>query len=158
MSFIAGQYTATLATNALGQTKEGWRVEHQFFKRKIQGDNLAKSDQDAVWQGGNVFIKGTLLEYNATGALAAFWPYGTAYLSMGVMGRLDSAIAGVLVLTAIAGTPAAAAPASITMNKVILAEGFPVDLLFYPDLREVPLRLQSYPYISSNTNVWGVLT
>ncbi len=160
MSFIAGQYTATYKTSALGQTAEGWRCSHQFFKRLITGDTYAQTPQDAVYQGAEVFVQGRLIEYNATGALGAFWPYSSTIFALGVIGRLDvaSSIAGALVLTALAGTPAAAAPATLTFTQAILAEGFPVELLFAPDLREVPLRFRCYPYFATPNQVFGVTT
>jgi hypothetical protein len=160
MSFIAGQYVPTYASGSTGQIKDGIRIDHVMFKRKIRGDNYADSDQDAVWRGTNVFSQFTLLEYNAAQAAALFWPYGNTYLTMGVIGRLDSALSAALVLTALTGTPAAvaAAPASITMSHCILAEGYPVSLLYAPDLREVPIRLQAYPYIPSSVTVFGTLT
>lgn len=155
MSFIAGQYTATLGGSTLGQINGGQTIEHTVFKRIITGDNHAKAAQDAVYQGEDVFIQYLLMEYNATSARAAFWPYGSTYLTGGIRGRLDSAIYASLVLTALAGTPAAAAPATITCAKTILAEGFPVGILFAPDLREVPVRQRIYP---NDSYVYGTLT
>lgn len=155
MSFIAGQYTVTLGGSTVGQLADGIALEHQAFKRLITGDNFAESPQDAVFRGMSLFAAYTLLEYNATSARAAFWPYGSTYLTMGVVGRLDSALIAQLILTAASGTPAASTPASVTLPKAILAEGFPVSILFRPDLREVPIRQRIYPDASG---VFGTLT
>ena len=147
MAFIAGQYTATWNALALGQTADGYRLSHQFFKRLITGDAFAQSPQDAVYQGAEVTLSARLIEYNAAAVQTLKWPYSATPWTMGVIGRLDvgSAIAKSLVLTAIAGTPAAATPATITALLSILQEGFPVEVLFAPDLREVPLRMRIYP-------------
>lgn len=160
MTFIAGQYLCTYNALSVGQIKDGITLEHQTFKKAIRGDNLAESKQDSVWRGHDVYVNFVSDEYDAAAMPSIFWPYGSSFLTMGVIGRCDVAsnITAVLVLTAIAGTTAATKPATLTMSKTILAEGFPVQLLFKPDLREVPIRLQSYPYTSGNTNVFGTLT
>lgn len=155
MAFIAGQYTVTYGGSTVGQIANGITIEHTVLKRLITGDNHAEAPQDAVYRGEHVFAQFTLLEYNATSAKAAFWPYGATYLTGGIRGRLDSAIYAALVLTALAGTPAAATPASATLSKSILAEGYPVGILFAPDLREVPIRQRVYP---NDSYVYGTLT
>lgn len=155
MSFIAGRYTATLNAQALGQTADGFRVSHSLFKRIITGDALAQTPQDAIVQGAEMFIATRLIEYNATGALNSMWPLSATIYDMGVIGRLDSAIADSLILTAVASTPAAATPATATFLLTTLAEGFPVELLFAPDLREIPLRFRVYP---NSSGVFGTQT
>lgn len=155
MSFICGRYTATLGAQSLGQTADGYRVSHSLFKRLITGDALAQTPQDAIVQGAEMFVAARLIEYNAAGALNAFWPLAATIYDMGVIGRLDSAVADSLVLTAVASTPAAAAPATATFLLTTLAEGFPVELLFAPDLREVPLRMRVYP---NSSGVFGTQT
>jgi hypothetical protein len=153
MSFIAGPYTATYKGSALGQTADGYRVSHQFFKRLILGDSYAQTPQDEVYQGAEVFVQMRLIEYDAAGVQSVMWPYG-AYMNVGQVGRVSrqQSLAGALVLTAVAGTPAATVPSSVTLTNAILAEGFPVELLFAPDLREVPLRLRVFP---STVGVFG---
>lgn len=157
MSFLAGQYTVTWNAATLGQIANGIRVSHEFFKRMITGDNYAEAPQEGIYRGGQMFAKMTLLEYNATGAQLAFWPYSATIFTMGVVGRMDVAgsLAKSLVLTALAGTPAAAAPATQTHLTSILREGFPVEILFAPDLREVPLEMRIYP---NSSGVFGTQT
>lgn len=156
MSFIAGKYAVTLAASSVGQTADGITLSHSVSKRLITGDNFADTVQDAIFRGMNMFTAYRLMEYNATAARATFWPYGSSYLNMSVViGTLDSANAGQLVLTALAGTPAAAAPATVTLPLCILAEDFDVELLFAPDLREVPIRQRIYP---NSSGVFGSLT
>lgn len=158
MGFIAGRYTATLAASSLGQTAKGIKTSHSFSKRLVTGDAGGDTKQDAVYRGSaDVLADMILLEYNAAAARAAFWPYASTFLDLGIIGRMDVAsnIAAALVLTAIAGTTAAATPASMTLTYAILMENFPVELLFAPDLREVPLKLRLYPNAS---NVYGSTT
>jgi len=164
MAFIAGQYTATYDGASTGQIASGITVNHSVFKELITGDNFADAPQDAVFRGMAVFTQYTLLEYNAAAARKCFWPYGSAYLTMDtVIGTLDVDLSGgngnslQVVLTAITGTPAqvAGAPATVTMPRAILAEGFPIDILFAPALRQIPIRQRIYPDASG---VFGSLT
>lgn len=156
MSFIAGGYTATFDSSALGQIEAGFTLDFSFMKRIITGDNFAESPQDAVFRGMAAFIQYTLLEYNAAGAIKAMWPYGTTFLTLASkVGVLDSSVVKSLVLTAVAGTPAAATPATLTLPRSILAPNYPVNLLFAPDLRTVPIRQQCYP---DANGVFGTIT
>ena len=157
MAFISGGYSVTYNAATVGQIANGIRISHEFFKRMITGDNYAETPQDGVFRGGQMFAEMTLLEYNATGAQLAFWPYSATIFTLGTVGRLDvaSSLAKSLVLTAVAGTPAAAAPATQTHLTTILREGFPVELLYAPDLREVPLNMSIYP---SSSGVFGTQT
>jgi hypothetical protein len=166
-NFIAGKYTATFGATpgALGQSKDGIRLNHTIFKQLITGDNFAQAPQNAVYQGAECFVQWTLIEYNAAKVLALLFPYAATpgtYLDMGVIGRLDvldvaltNNISQQLILTALAGTPAAASPATITLPLTVLAEGFPVEILMAPALREVPIRLRVYPNASG---VFGAVT
>jgi len=156
MSFIAGAYTATLDASAVGQIEKGLNLEFSFFKRIITGDNFGDTPQDAIYRGAQAFIQYTLLEYNAAAVIKAIWPYGTVLLNMATkVGNLDSGSIKSLIMTATAGTPAAAAPATLTLPLTILAANYPINLLFAPDLRTVPLRQQVYP---SSQGVFGTLT
>lgn len=161
MGFIAGRYSVTYNAQSIGVTKDGIRISHQIFKRLITGDYLGQTVQDAVYQGAEVMAAFTMLEYDAAGARGAFWPYSSNFLELGALGRTDvgSAIAKPLILTSLAGTPAAGSPASITFPLAILAENFPVEMLFAPDLREVPIRQRIYPDVSSpGSERFGTLT
>lgn len=156
MSFIAGAYTATLDASTLGQMEKGFTLEFSFFKRMITGDNFGDAPQDAIFRGMQQFIQYTLLEYNAVGALKAMFPYGTTLLTLTApMGVLDSSLAKSLILTAVSGTPSAAAPATLTLPRSILAANYPINLLFAPDLRTVPIRQRCYP---DAQKVFGTLT
>lgn len=156
--FAAGGYTATYNALAIGQTAQGYRLSHNFFKRIITGDLRAQSPQDAVYQGAEMHIQFNLIEYMQAGVAGIMWPYAN-YLSLGVVGRLDvqQNLVSPLVLTAVATTPAARAlsPATLTLPLCMLAEGFPVELLMAPDLKEVPIRLRIYP---SDDAIFGVQT
>lgn len=158
--FLAGQYTATYNGKALGQSAEGFRLSHQFFKRLVTGDLGAETPQDGVYRGREQFAAFRLIEAAEAGVEELAEPYGDP-LELGQIGILDqqgsSASGGSgsgpatgkvksLVLTAVAGTSAAdGGPATMTFPNAILAEGFPVEVLYGPDLREIPVRMRIYP-------------
>lgn len=147
MAFIAGQYTVKYNDIDVGQVQEGITIEHTVFKQVISGDDFAETPQDAVFRGMAVFAQFTTMEFAEN--LRAFHPYGTTYLTMNkVIGTLDTSNATALKLTAIAGTPASLSPVAITASIAILAEGYPVGILFAPALRTVPIRMRFYPNVS----------
>ena len=145
MTFIAGPYTYTLAASSLGISEDGFRLRIANRGDAIRGDNLGASIQDFVYRGADLTLETTLQEYDAAGAQSAFWPYDAVLGEHGQAGILASSVAGALVLTAVAGTTAAAAPASLTGTLSVLPPDFNVDLLFAARLRNVPLQFQLLP-------------
>lgn len=157
MGFIAGGYTATWNSQALGQAAAGYRLSHEVFRRLVRGDTYAETPQDGIYRGAEVSLAFTMIEYDAAGLQGIKWPYNVSTKwTVGTVGRADVAgsLAKALVLTAVAGTPAAATPATLTLTLSILHENFPVEVLFAPDLREIPLRMRVYP----SSGVFGVET
>lgn len=159
MAFIAGAYTFTWNSLSLGQLFEGLTLNHVTFKEIIRGDNFAQAAQDAVFQGIDITSDCILNEWNAAAAATLFWPYGTPWLTAGVVGRLDvqQTLAKSLIGTAVTGPPAQslAAPATITLPRSILHENFPVQHIFRPAHRKVPIRMRHYP---ASDGVYGTLT
>ncbi|OGT57668.1 MAG: hypothetical protein A3E01_02720 [Gammaproteobacteria bacterium RIFCSPHIGHO2_12_FULL_63_22] len=149
MSFIAGAYTVTYNALALGQARDGYRLRVSPAVEEITGDNYGDTVQDGVYRGGSCFLQMDLLEYNAAAIQTAMWPYGT-FGTLGVIGRLQTALAKQIVMTAVAGTPAASTPATVTFARAILAPGQQTELLFAPRLRIVPIMFQILPDGSGN--------
>lgn len=144
----------------MGITEAGFELQ-QSSKAELlnETDIHGESTADFVFRGGDVFLQFNSRTYKA-GAISPFWPWG----ALGIMstaaapiGRLASDVAGAMVLTAVAATPAAAAPATLTATKSILAPNFDGKLLFNSKLRNVPVRLQCLPYLSTDIK-WFVLT
>ncbi len=155
MSFIAGPYSVTYDSATCGQLVEGLTFSNVVHKEMIVGDNLARAVQDDVFQGIDVTSDFALMEWDNAKALLMYWPYGSTWLVAGVVGRVSKqqSLCKSLVLTAIAGTPAATAPASLTLPNSILHEEFPVQHIFKPAHRKVPLRFRHYPDLNSQTLV-----
>lgn len=151
MGFIAGAYDVSYNNSSVGKIADGVTVEHFVNKQLITGDNYASTPQDAVYQGMEVFVEFTMMEYDNSYALDAFWPYHATFGNIGNIGALDSSYWKVLLLnhaTLGTGTPAATQPTSFTADRAVLAEGYPVRLLYAPALRDVPIRLRLYPNAS----------
>lgn len=151
MSFVAGPMTAQYGAADLGQIKD-LVIEHVPRKRLITGDEHGSSPQDAVYQGMECFVEFTVIEWDAAGVQGAFWPYHATWGTQGAgatntIGQTDveSTNGQILLLTEVVGTTAESDPNFLTATEAILAEGFPVEMLFAPDLREVPLRFRLYP-------------
>lgn len=156
MSFLAGGYTSSWNANAMGQAEDGYTTSHQIFYEHIRGDSYGETVQDSVVRGYDMDISWTGIEFNAAGMQGAFWPTSATIYTIGTVGRMAvaSSLAKVLVLTAVAGTPAATTPATLTFTYSKLKEGFPVELLYAPRLRKVPLRMRIWP----NSGVYGTIT
>jgi hypothetical protein len=158
---IAGHYSATYNAVADGYTESGFELE-QTVKQELsnESDAYGESTIDWVYRGGDAFLTWDSKVYKI-GSTAPFWPWG----ALGVMattlapiGRLASAVAQAMVLTATANTPAAATPATLTASKSLLAPNFSGKLLFNSKLRRVPVRLQLLPSESAGTITWFALT
>lgn len=158
MTAVFGQYTVTWNATSLGimQGEQGVPT----IVTRGQARMIENSDAYGDMQLGGPYrgVRGRAmmrcLEYKA-GTIAAAWPWGSDGVAVvatsGPIGRDIYDIAQPLVLTAIAGTPAAASPATLTASKTLLAPDFDVSLLFGPVLREVPLEFVLFPFTSTNT-------
>lgn len=162
MTYIAGPYTATynpaLGTSgalSLGITEDGFELEDTPFADIIRGDNLGESIQDGVYRGKDRYINLVAEEWDLEGLRRAFQPFIDADAisdigEVGQVGRLLTNLAGILVLTAVAGTTAAAVPATFTANKAIIAPGFPLRSLLATRHRKLPLRFLLLPYVDGS--------
>ncbi len=170
-AFIAGGYTLTYNSKALGQMADGIRLSYEIFKRIITGHLGAQTPQDAVYQGQTRSSSFRLIEADSAGIADICYPYTSTIgneWQLGVIGLLDVRGAGggsptprakSLVATVIAGTSAAAdAAASLTLPLSILHHNFPVDILLGPDLKEIPMRMMHYPDMSASPPVFGSST
>lgn len=157
-TFIAGRYSGTYNAVDVGITENGYELQQESNVQEITpSDAYGDSVIDSIYRGGNVFLQFEGKAYKA-GALTPFWPWGSLGVQ-GVIGRLASDVAAAQVLTATASTPAAAAPATLTGTKALLAANFPARLLYSSVLRTVPIRLRIYPYDSGGGAIkWFTMT
>ena len=169
--FIAGGYTMTYNSKALGQTADGIRMTYELFKRIITGHLAGQTPQDAIYQGQSRTSSFRLIEADESGIPDLLFPY-TATIGdewqLGTIGLMDvrgqgsgtpTTRAKSMVLTAVTGTAAYNdAAATITLPLSSLHENFPVDVLLAPDLKEVPVRLRHYVDMSASPPSFGSST
>jgi len=169
MTFIAGPYSASY-TPALGGTgalqlgivEDGFELEEIRYAEPIKGDNLGEAVQDYVDRGKDCFINCVVEEVDLPAIYRAMNPNVNVSSiglqgSIGQVGTLYSNSAGTLVLTAVAGTTAAAYPATLTANKAIIAPSFAMRRALASRLRKIPLRFQLLPYVISTTTYHYVM-
>ncbi len=159
MEIVAGSYSGTYDGLNVGITETGYRLSHELFKQLITGDASGQTPIEAIYQGRAQFVNFTVQEFNADAVPSLTEPYSIDPATgnhdpglVGAVGQQDvgndtcPGVAKPLILTALPGVCAASrGPATITFPKAILAEGFPVDVLYGPQHRMVPLRLRVYP-------------
>jgi hypothetical protein len=146
-TFVAGAYSTTWNGVAVGLTANGITVTEEIGSEDIVGDYFGSSVIDSIITGANVFAEFDCLAYKA-GSVAAARGFFTGG-EVPAPGLLASNLAKSLILTATAGTPAAAAPASLTAAKGLTANGHRIALMFSHRLRQVPVRQRFYPYLDS---------
>ena len=88
---------------------------------------------------------------NALGALSPWVAFGGVYAAATPIAMLGTAKAQALVLTAVANTPAAASPATLTATKSIISPDNNFQLIFNSTLREVPLKWDVFLQDSGGT-------
>lgn len=162
-TFAPGEYTMTYGGAPVGMvTSGGQHLRYRVAKKKIKdtstyGDTLI----DGIYRGMEaVQLMVTFKEW-LTNVQKAIWPYGTAPLdgTLGTIGRLDSNLAQPIVLTAVAGTPAATnGPLTFTANLAILSDANDVDILFGPDERDVPVLFDLMLYDSGGVKRFFAIT
>ncbi len=143
--FIAGAYTGTLNSVALGITDDGYTLQIEPKQQNIEkSDVFGDAMIDSVFRGTNFFLQTEFMETKA-GPLAAAYPWAALGVQ-GIVGRLASNVATPLVLTSTVGTPAVATPATFTASLTILAPGSNPEFQYNSRLRTLPVRLVLLPY------------
>lgn len=134
-----------------------------YAKQLIQAtDAFGDTVIEAIGRGiSNCRIDALCLEYKQ-GVLNALFPYqttppvvsGAGSILLGTIGTLDSAKGGILILTATAGTPAAASPATLTAAQAAIRENNDIQFAFDSKLRTIPVSFRIFPYDAGG----GVIT
>lgn len=145
---IAGAYTATLNPKAAGAvalayTRQGYNLNlTQKGERIEETDVYGLSLIDIVNRGCQATID-TICKVYAAATRDALFPwtatFGRVYAAATPIAQLASISPDVLILTSVANTPSAAAPATLTAN-VKLSPDNNLALVFSSVVREVPLK------------------
>jgi len=168
-TFIAGSYTGTYTHPAgqpvtLGITKQGYNIGLQHTLQNIdESDAYGRTLIEQIYQGTNATIDFEPIEWLVQ-VLRALSPFQTTGMPvtgaggsvLGTIGMLSSDRAGVLILSATAGTPAATAPASLTASYAIIHENFDARWTLGPNHRTIPLRFRLLPYSSTGIRHFSV--
>ncbi len=143
--FIAGAFTGAYNSNACGITEEGYDLQWEPKQDAIEkSDVYGDMHIDSIYRGTNWFFQTEFMEVKQA-TNAASYPWGSAFGVAGIIGRLASDVAAALALTATAGTPAVATPATMTATKTILAPGSNPHNQWNSRLRTTPVRLVMLP-------------
>lgn len=164
-TFVAGRYSSTIqypsaSALSLGIMEEGY---HLSWSKKV--DLIDKTDAygDTPIEG---FYQGIAMHLNAVAkewlpaVVTSMQPYngwagtGADTFDLGTIGQAETDKAGILVLTATAGVPAAASPASMTFTYALQDES-EVNLLLGPKHRVMALSFRIWPYSSSGIKLFS---
>lgn len=149
--FPPGPYTVTYKGASIGLMEGPIRHQQNIIALPIRCSLYSQSVIDYVVQGGGVFIVLTLKEWN-TNAKAAMHPFNASHGIFPLTGTLINTFFGELVLTALAGTPAATeGPATRTYPIAGILPGHNLDISLGASERNVPLVLTCLPEQNSTT-------
>lgn len=148
--FPPGPYQVTFNGTSVGLMEGPIREQRNIIALPIYATVWGRHVIDYIMQGGGVFVVMVLKEWNA-GSKAAIWPYHASQGNYPVVGELLNPYFKALVLTALAGTPAATeGPVTRTYALSALLPGHNTDITFGPGERNVPLVLGVLPQQSAS--------
>lgn len=164
LSAVAGRYSATYdppgvgAAADMGVTEDGWEIGVKVAKEVInESDEFGGMVAEAIYRGlADCTLTATGLEY-IQGLLNAALPYsqvtisGATFLGPGLVGRLDSDVAGAVILTSTASTPAAAKPATATATLAVWHESMEAVIRMNSKLRKLPGKWRIMPWDDAGT-------
>lgn len=149
--FPPGPYQATFEGVDIGLMEGPIRHQQNIIALPIRAALWGQHVINYIMQGGGVFAVLTIKEWDA-GSKAVLWPYNAAQGIYPVVGELLDQYFGPLVLTALAGTPAATeGPVTRTYPFAALLPGHNIDVTFSSGERNVPLVLGVLPEQNSTT-------
>ncbi len=169
--FAAGPYSAlattpTQSAGAVGLLQDGWTVEWTILEEELdKTDAYARTLIETFHQGLRCFINAIFHEWKAVELrlltpYANMLPVAATRMDAGIPGTQGSDQASSIVLTALAGTPAATVgPVTATFPKVKQSGNVNVNALFGPEKRQTPYRGHIFPLYSSGyvggLNFWS---
>lgn len=150
--FPTGPYSGTYNGQSIGLMEGPIRHQQSYIGLPIRASLWAQNTLDYIFQGCQMFAVITLKEWN-TNTKLLMWPFNASH-GLGLKsGELvgSGAYAKQLVLTALAGTPAATeGPATRTYPLAVLLPGHNIDVTLGPVERNVPVVLGILPEDATN--------
>ncbi len=156
MSFFiqsVGPYLISYAGSDIGDTEGLPQEQTTYHAQLVRSTRFGDAVLDFITRGGTCFMVLNIKEWTA--ATKATWhPFSATLGLTGLAGRMGSDIAGSLILTAIAGTPAATfGPVTRTYAKAVYAPEFNREIGFGAEERNIPLTLICLPTeVSASTS------
>jgi len=159
-TFAPGYYTQTLDGDDCGLVEGVRRLRRRFKWEPIRADKWGDTTIDGVYRGGDCFLSVVFKEWkDPVSTLIANMFVPADLGAVGEVGELITNFAKALVLTAQAGSPAAAAgPVTITASQAITAADNDMEFLLGNLQRDVPVLFQLIPYDDSGTLRWFSIT
>lgn len=143
--FPPGPYEATWNGVSIGLMEGSMHSQEQHIALPIRASLWGQTILDYINQGAACFVVFVLKEWNA-GAKGALWQAGGALGTVDEAGLLMNTKAKPLVLTALAGTPAATkGPVTRTYPLAMLLPGHNLDTTFGPEERNIPVVMVALP-------------
>lgn len=161
-AFAAGPYTALVTTPgqsaaAGGLLQDGWVLEWTLLEQVLdKSDAYGRTQIESFHQGLNaaisaIFHEWKALELRLLTPQANMLPILATRMDVGQVGMQGSDQASAMVLTAVAGTPAAlVGPATVTISKVRQVGETPIQALLGPEKRTTAFRGRILPYYSAS--------
>lgn len=151
-SFAAGAYLITWNGSSLGifmGDQQGPTIDFDPQIQRIDStSSYGASLVGGIYLGRQCTFRGILLEFKAA-TLAALFPFGPDMGDVGDLGTDMYDKAQALVLTAVAGSLAAASgPLTLTANKACRGPN-PTSMLFGPPQRVMPLSMELMQFTSA---------
>ncbi len=161
---VAGAYTGTYNSVAMGQQEDGFRLRMSFAEEEIRSNTYGDSVIDAVYRGGNVFLSGVFIESDSVLAKAAVsplnpWGLGASVSGLGFMGtvgRLAFGVSQAIVLTAVTGLSAASSIATLTATNSLLDQNLSQETVLANRARYIALTFRLFPYLSTDVKWFAV--
>ncbi len=152
-SLAFGAYWVTFSGSFVGLTEGPLQHEVTYSAEPVRASIGGDTVLDEVYTGVNMFCTIIFKEWSAA-TKAAFNPFSGTEGATGVIGRSKWDMASILLLTAVAGTPAATVgPATRTYAKAIVATDASVLQEFVAGERNVPVTFRILPEATDDSTV-----
>lgn len=147
MAKIAGHYTCTWNGAGIGSTREGFHITTRHFHQPVIDDAFGEMQADGIQQGADVIIELDYIDYDSI-ATALFAQEGAEGAGNAKVGYTLTSLSHALVLTPVAGTPAATlSTPGYNFPLAIIAED--MEVLAASKLRQGRCRFRAFPNASS---------
>lgn len=145
--YVSGHYDATYGGTTIGSTEQGFRIHLRQHEVGVNDDAFGEGNPDMIQAGADYEIELIAIEYSKFKTAMGIQTAGIGHTNDNV-GKLLSSMASALVLTPVAGTPAASYGNTATAPLAILIGD--IDWNNSYNLRKINARFRCLPQGSSN--------